>query len=117
MKLSQITLGALSLLATSNAYVVKLYSDDNCQGTLVEQRNVYDNTCAYTKGGFRSYIMITGGGTYQRLDAYEPQACAGKVLDSGCAQGVNQIPKNQCFNLGGTAHALSSYSDGGDCPR
>lgn len=117
MHLSQLTLGALSLFVATNAYVVRLFPDEHCAGPLVEERNVWDNTCAYIKGPFKSFSLKTGGGSFQLMTAYEPQNCAGKELYHGCSQGANQVPKNVCIGIGGSAHALSSYSRGGQCPN
>ena len=111
-------LTATTLLATSHAYVVELYSNDDCTGTSTSW-NVWDNSCAYTTG-FQSLKLTTNGGDLQQLIAYSPQACAGTQIFSGCAAGVDSLALNECHqttNGDGGSNALSSYSSGGDCPN
>ncbi len=106
------------LFVASQAYIVDLYDTTDCTGASTE-RNVYDNTCAYTEG-FQSLKLTYNGGDLQQLTAYSPQACAGAQTFQGCAAGVDSLVLNQCYqttNSAGGSNALSSYSSGGDCPN
>lgn len=107
-----------SLFTVTNAYVVHLYGSGDCTGDYTE-RNVWDNTCAYTDG-FSSLRFVTNGGGLQQLTAYSRQACAGTTTFQACAAGVNSIAIGSChgtFNKDGASNALSSYSSGGACPN
>lgn len=115
MKVLALLAASAGLLATSHAYVVDMFPDANCGGSPTE-RNVWDNTCAYTNG-FKSFKMKTYGGGVQQMTAYSQQACAGTTVFQGCAAGVNAIQKDSCVNTDGSFNALSSYSSGGPCPN
>ncbi|KAH8726023.1 heterokaryon incompatibility protein-domain-containing protein [Phaeosphaeriaceae sp. PMI808] len=63
--------------AVSNAVVVDLFADTNCQ-VPAGNRNVWDNSCA-PLGGFQSFRVTGSGGSGQQLSAYSRNACAGGV--------------------------------------
>ena len=94
-----------------------MYSNADCTGVR-HDRNVYDNTCAYTDG-FQSFKVTTYGGSMQKLTAYNRQACAGFMSFSQCTQGVNKMPLYQCLKAvswSGGSNALGSYFSA-DCPN
>ena len=118
MKVFAALIAGASLLTASQAYVVTLYSGKDCTGTSTS-RNVWDNTCAYTKG-FQSFELTKYGGGTQQLIAYSRQACAGPLTATVCASGINGIPLGECYaarNGDGGSNALSSYSTGAECPN
>ena len=115
MKVFALLMAGASLLATSNAYVVLMYPEPNCEGEPV-RRNVWDNTCAYTKG-FQSLSVVHLGGDFQQLKAYARQACAGGTTFETCAAGINSVELDGCHNTDGGSNALSSYSNGAYCPN
>lgn len=108
-------LAPLLLTTSTSAYVVQMYPDPDCGGEPTE-RNVFDNTCAFT-GGFQSFKMTVHGGNLQQMTAYSRQACAGTTTAQHCAAGVNAIELDECFNTDSGSNALSSYSSGGECPN
>ena len=102
--------GAGLLVASSQAYVVTLYTGDGCTGA-VATRNVYDNTCAYT-GGFKSLKLTKQGGGGQQLTAWSRNACAGAATLRDCASGNHGLVVNKCYGTtdgDGGSNALSSY--------
>lgn len=118
MKLFTLLATAAGLLATSNAYVVEMFPDKDCGGEPV-RRNIYDNTCAYTKG-FQSIKLKVNGGNFQQIVAYSPQSCAGTQTFSGCSSGIRSLELEECHNTvngDGGSNALSSYSNAGPCPN
>jgi hypothetical protein len=113
MKLINLLTPAL-LLTTTTAYTLDMYPDSDCGGTPT-YRNVYDNTCAYTKG-FKSFRLRKHGGAYQIFTAYSRQACVEPKTFQGCAQGGNGIGIGVCHNTDGASNALSSYYIPHDSP-
>lgn len=91
------------------------YPDKGCKGTAV-RRNVYDNTCAYTKG-FKSFKVLKHGGSFQEFTMYKDQACAGGQVFKGCAHGVRAAGINVCHDTKSSANAISSYSNAALCPN
>ena len=76
----QFTTSILAILATAaitNAVVVDLFSDTDCQ-VPAGSRNVWDNSCA-PLGGFQSFRITGSGGSGQQLSAYSKNYCADKV--------------------------------------
>lgn len=109
---------AATMVLSTQAVVVNLYSDQNCQNP-AGQRNVYDNTCAPT-GGFQSFSIDTYGGSLQKLIVWSRNACAGDQTNKVCAQGRNKPGLGACFrayNGNGGSNALSSISSAADCPN
>ncbi|OAA63865.1 hypothetical protein ISF_04574 [Cordyceps fumosorosea ARSEF 2679] len=89
--------------ALSSAAVFELYEGDNCSGKMVERRNVYDNTCAYTKT-YRSAKMIKKGGNGQMISFYKNKACAAPRLR--CIEAFSL----GCHGTNDYANAISSYT-------
>lgn len=89
--------------AAANAAVFELYDGDNCSGKMVERRNVYDNSCAYTHR-FRSAKMIKKGGSGQMISIYKDRACAAPRLR--CIEAFSL----GCYNANDNANAISSYT-------
>lgn len=87
------TIALMAAFAFTNAAVVDLFSDTNCQ-VPAGSRNVWDNSCA-PLGGFQSYRITSGGGGGQFISAYSRNACAGDVTScvgagsGGCFQAIN----------------------------
>ena len=99
-----------SLLVASQAYVVTMYTGTGCTGSATS-RNVWDNTCAYTKG-FKSLKLTTKGGGGQQLTAWSRNACAGPDTLRDCAAGNHGLRVGKCYqttNSDGGSNALSSY--------
>lgn len=104
------------LIAASQAYVVRLWTGDNCTGAAAE-RNVYDDTCAPT-GGFASLQLIVYGGEYQFMTAYSANACSLPSTFTGCMSGSTKLPLETCFNVESTSNALGSRNYAvGECPE
>jgi hypothetical protein len=61
---SYLTVG-MTLLASTQGFVLYMYPNKGCSGTAV-RRNVYDNTCAYTKN-FKSFKVLKHGGNLQEF--------------------------------------------------
>jgi hypothetical protein len=115
MKIFSILTVATTLLATSQGFVLEMFPNSNCGGTAV-RRNVYDNTCAYTKD-FKSFRVKKHGGSFQQFKMYKSQTCAGSDGFTGCAAGIRKAGIDVCHNVSGTAKAISSYSNGAFCPN
>lgn len=77
MQFKSIFLTLLTGAAVSNAVVVDLFADTDCN-TPAGNRNVFDNSCA-PLGGFQSFRITGSGGSGQQLSAYSRNACAGPV--------------------------------------
>jgi hypothetical protein len=77
MQFKSIFFTLLAGAAVSNAVIVDLFADPNCN-TPAGNRNVFDNSCA-PLGGFQSFKITGSGGSGQQLSAYSRNACAGPV--------------------------------------
>src|ERR1700761_7026687 len=101
MKMNYLAAAAACIM-TSQAFVVSLYDDPNCEGAEAS-RNVYDDSCAYT-GGFQSFKITTAGGTGTELVAYSQNACAGTQTAVRCGDSTSG-----CINTNGGSNAISAY--------
>lgn len=101
-------IAAVLAITTTNAVVVHMYSDQRCRD-FIEERNVWDNTCAHTQG-FSSYRLISAGGSGQMLRSYSPNACV--VPITSCVTAYGNVLDGECFDVktdAGASNAFSSY--------
>lgn len=95
-----------TFLVGTNAVVVDYYADQNCNQQ-VDNRNVYDNSCATGIAGYQSFIIRVGpNDPNQIVTAYSRDACAGPT--TACVQATTL---NQCIvavNGDGGSNAMSS---------
>jgi hypothetical protein len=97
---------AAAFAASSDAVVVDLFSDTDCN-VPAGNRNVWDNTCAPT-GGFQSYRITYGGTIGQTLRAHSRNACV--VPYTSCVSGSYESGRcERATNGNGGSNALSSY--------
>lgn len=104
MHFGKSTIALMAAFAFSNAAVVNLFSDTNCQNP-AGSRNVWDNSCA-PLGGFQSYMITSGGGGGQFVTAYSRNACAGDATSCVGAGSVGTC--FQAINGNGGSNAMSS---------
>jgi hypothetical protein len=89
MLFSKLSLAIAAFALGTNAAIVDLYSDRNCQ-VPAGSRNVWDNSCA-PLGGYQSFKLTYPGGNDQVIRAYSRNACAGpetQCLRAFLASGV-----------------------------
>jgi hypothetical protein len=97
MQFKSILITLVAGAAVSNAVVVDLFADTDCQQP-AGSRNVWDNTCA-PLGGFQSFRITNSGGSGQQLSAYSHNYCAG--------------PVTSCVGVGGTGDCVRATNDNG----
>jgi hypothetical protein len=113
------TISPLSLatmwIASSQAFVVTIWTEPNCGGAAAS-RNVYDNTCAPT-GGFQSFQITTYGSDSQQLAAYSTNDCVIPFTYQVCADGGSDGSPalGDCINTNGGSNAIGSTSSGFNC--
>lgn len=115
MRVSALTSAAvfgLSLVTGSSAYVVQLFSNDDCTGDMQEV-NVWDNTCS-TPGSFNSVLPKVYGGGGQSFTAYNSEACGTRpILGTFWADGGDsRFQIDQCMKLNSECYAMSSRAGG-----
>jgi hypothetical protein len=103
-KLSIAIAAAFALL--SDAAVVDLFSDTNCQ-VGAGSRNVFDNSCARL-GGFQSFRITSGGGGGQKITAYSRNDCVAPA--TGCTDAGQVGVCIRATNQNGGSNAISSYT-------
>jgi hypothetical protein len=91
-----------TMIGSAVGAIVNFYSDQNCHD-FIDQRNIFDSTCATGVGGYQSYAIIVAGGHDQTLTAYSRDACAGHINSCVGATG----PLDTCFL------AIDSSASGG----
>ena len=106
MLLRKVSLNLMASACLINAVIVDMFSDEGCSD-LVDSRNVWDNTCALTKG-FQSYRITLRGGDFQRLTAYNRHACV--TPSTSCAEVISVGICFRATNQNGGSNAVSSYT-------
>lgn len=93
-------------LAATNAALVSIYSDQQCQN-LIAERNVEDNSCAPT-GGFSSWKVTGGGGSGQQITSWSANNCAPSGDQTACISANGNADCQFAVNGAGASNALSS---------
>ena len=111
MRTTSIThLAVLALASLSHAFTVETFAGPNCEGEVLEEVNVYDNTCATWPKPFRSFGPKYFGGYGQIATIYPENACRIRELNQefGADGNDEDFQKFLCIDLGFEGHALGS---------
>lgn len=106
MQFKSIFLALLAGASISNAVIVDLFADPNCE-TPAGSRNVFDNSCA-PLGGFQSFIITFSGGSDQVLTSYGPNDCvtpttaclSAAIVTGDCISAVNSAGGSNAMGSG-----------------
>lgn len=94
----------LAAVATSEAAIVRMYYNWDCQGDY-QERNVWDNTCAPTDEFWSVQTVFPGGGG-QNLRAYCDHDCFTVV--NGCFSAAELWTCHNVASECGSSHSIGS---------
>ncbi|EHA55122.1 hypothetical protein MGG_16553 [Pyricularia oryzae 70-15] len=115
MKASNTLVALCVATAATEAYVITIYSVENCQGT-GKRINVYDNSCSVPNfpGGAQSVRVEKYGAGAQKARFYRNNACVGNPhrgpWDAGKSDNLWEAGKCIEMGKGYTVQSFTSYN-------